>query len=129
MSGVLFRTGRATLLPAAREKLAKVAGILASHKGLRIQAEGFTDSTGSAEFNEKLSRERAEAAKDFLVSQGVPPEAISSVGYGPGHPVADNATEAGRQVNRRVELVLSGEGITPPQALSGSAPAPEGARP
>ena len=122
MSGVLFKTGQATLMPAAREKLAKVAGILAIHKGLRIEADGFTDSTGPAPLNEKLSESRAQAARDFLVSQGVAADAIVSKGFGADHPIAGNDTEAGRQENRRVELVVSGEGLTAPE----SAPAPSG---
>jgi len=123
MSGVLFKTGQATLVPAAREKLAKVAGILAIHKGLRIEADGFTDSTGPAPLNEKLSESRAQAARDFLVSQGVAADAIVSKGFGADHPIAGNDTVAGRQENRRVELVVSGEGIDAP------APAPEGPAP
>jgi outer membrane protein OmpA-like peptidoglycan-associated protein len=115
MSGVLFRTGQAKLVPAAREKLAKVAGILASHKGLKIEANGFTDSTGREEINARLSESRAQAARDFLVSQGVAPEAIVSKGFGAEHPIADNGTVSGRQENRRVELVVSGEGLTPPE--------------
>jgi outer membrane protein OmpA-like peptidoglycan-associated protein len=114
MSGVLFKTGQAKLMPTAREKLAKVAGILAVHKGIKIEADGFTDSTGPAEVNEKLSESRAQAARDFLVSQGVPPDAIVSKGFGPENPIADNSTPTGRQENRRVELVVSGEGITNP---------------
>ena len=115
MSGVLFKTGKATVLPTAREKLAKIAGILATHKGLKIEADGFTDSTGTGSFNAKLSENRAQAVRDFLVSQGVPSEAIISRGFGQDHPIASNDTEAGRQENRRVELVVSGEGITGPR--------------
>lgn len=114
MSGVLFQTGKATLLPAAREKLAKIAGILSTHKGLRIEADGYTDSTGSDEFNQRLSEQRAGATKDYLVSQGVSAEAITSKGFGKENPIAANETNAGRQENRRVELVVSGEGITTP---------------
>ena len=114
MSGVLFQTGKATLLPAAREKLAKIAGILSTHKGLRIEADGFTDSTGSDELNQRLSEQRASATKDYLVSQGVSAETISSKGFGKENPIASNETNAGRQENRRVELVVSGEGITIP---------------
>jgi outer membrane protein OmpA-like peptidoglycan-associated protein len=113
MSGVLFKTGQANLVPEAREKLAKVAGILATHKGLRIEADGFTDSTGTATTNEKkLSASRAQAARDFLVGQGVPAAAIVSRGFGADRPIAGNDTAEGRQENRRVELVVSGEGIT-----------------
>jgi outer membrane protein OmpA-like peptidoglycan-associated protein len=115
MSGVLFKTGKATVLPTAREKLAKIAGILATHKGLKIEADGFTDSTGTGQFNARLSENRAQAVRDFLVSQGVPSEAIISRGFGEDHPIASNDTEAGRQENRRVELVVSGEGITGPR--------------
>ena len=82
MSGVLFKTGQSTLLPAAREKLAKVAGVLATHQGIRIKAEGFTDSTGNPELNGAALPERAEAARDFLVGQGVPAGAITFEGFG-----------------------------------------------
>jgi outer membrane protein OmpA-like peptidoglycan-associated protein len=112
MSGVLFQTGKATLLPAAREKLAKVAGILSTHKGLVVEADGFTDSTGSADFNQRLSGQRAENVRNYLVSQGVSGSSISSKGFGKENPIADNGTMAGRQENRRVELVVSGAGIT-----------------
>jgi outer membrane protein OmpA-like peptidoglycan-associated protein len=112
MSGMLFQTGKATLVPSAREKLAKIAGILSTHKGLVVEADGFTDSTGSDAFNQRLSGERAENARDYLVSQGVSESSISSKGFGKENPIADNATAAGRQENRRVELVVSGAGIT-----------------
>ena len=112
MSGVLFQTGKAALVPDAREKLAKIAGILATHKGLMIEADGFTDSTGNAGANLRLSEHRAENTRDYLVSQGVPVDGISFKGFGIENPVATNATTAGRQENRRVELVVSGVGIT-----------------
>jgi outer membrane protein OmpA-like peptidoglycan-associated protein len=112
MSGVLFQNGQATLLPAAREKLSKVAGILSTHKGLRIEAEGHTDSNGSDAFNQTLSEKRAENAKDYLVQQGVASSSITSRGFGEGSPIASNGTETGRQENRRVELVVSGVGLT-----------------
>lgn len=115
MSGVLFENGKATLLPTAREKLAKIAGILSTHKGLKIEAEGFTDSNGSDASNQILSEKRAQNAMDYLVQQGVAGEAISFKGFGPSHPIATNETAAGRQENRRVELVVSGEGLTTPQ--------------
>lgn len=115
MSGVLFLNGKATLLPAAREKLAKIAGILSTHKGLMIEADGFTDSTGSDDFNQRLSEERASATKDYLVGQGVPAQTISFKGFGKDNPISSNETNAGRQENRRVELVVSGEGITAPK--------------
>ena len=112
MSGVLFQNGKATLLPAAREKLAKIAGILATHKGLKLEADGYTDSTGSDAFNLRLSEQRAENTRDYLVSQGVAAGSIISKGFGKESPIATNDTDAGRQENRRVELVVSGEGIT-----------------
>ncbi len=111
MSDVLFQTGKSTLLPAAREKLAKIAGILSTHKGLMIEADGFTDSTGSDEFNQRLSVDRASATKDYLVSQGVPADSITFKGFGKENPIASNETDAGRKENRRVELVVSGEGL------------------
>jgi outer membrane protein OmpA-like peptidoglycan-associated protein len=116
MSGVLFQSGKATLLPIAREKLAKVAGVLATHKGLVIETEGFTDSTGGSGMNQRLSEQRAKNTMDFLVSQGVPATAISFKGFGEENPIASNDTTAGRQENRRVELVVSGVGITPVKA-------------
>ena len=112
MSGVLFENGKSTLLPTAREKLSKIAGILSTHKGLKIEADGFTDSTGSEAFNQRLSEQRAKNAMDFLVSQGVAPDSVTFKGFGEGNPIATNNTAAGRQENRRVELVVSGEGIT-----------------
>jgi outer membrane protein OmpA-like peptidoglycan-associated protein len=116
MSGVLFQSGKATLLPIAREKLAKVAGVLATHKGLVIETEGFTDSIGGSGMNQRLSEQRAKNTMDYLVSQGVPATAISFKGFGEESPIASNDTSAGRQENRRVELVVSGEGITPARA-------------
>ena len=115
MSGVLFQNGKATLLPAGREKLSKIAGILSTHKGLMIEADGFTDSIGTEVYNQRLSESRASNTKDYLVAQGVSAASISFVGFGEGNPVASNETNAGRQENRRVELVVSGEGITAPK--------------
>jgi outer membrane protein OmpA-like peptidoglycan-associated protein len=112
MSGMLFQSGKATLEPSAREKLAKIAGILSTHKGLRIEAEGFTDSTGGDALNQHLSEQRADASRAYLVSQGVASEAISSKGFGKANPIASNETSTGRQANRRVELVVSGTGVT-----------------
>ncbi len=115
MSGVLFQNGKATLLPAAREKLAKIAGILSTHKGLEIEADGFTDSNGSEAYNLRLSEQRASNTRDYLVSQGVKADAITFEGFGEEFPIASNDTNSGRQENRRVELVVSGEGITDPK--------------
>jgi outer membrane protein OmpA-like peptidoglycan-associated protein len=112
MSGVLFENGKAELLPAAREKLAKIAGILSAHTGLKIEAEGHTDSNGSDASNQALSEKRAENTRSYLIQQGVKADSITFKGFGEGSPIATNDTAAGRQENRRVELVLSGEGIT-----------------
>jgi outer membrane protein OmpA-like peptidoglycan-associated protein len=112
MSGVNFKTGKATLMPSAREKLAKIAGLILAHPGLKLESEGYTDSTGSDELNQKLSEQRAQAARDYLVAQGVSPDAIISRGLGKASPIASNDTAKGRLDNRRVELVVSGTGIT-----------------
>jgi outer membrane protein OmpA-like peptidoglycan-associated protein len=112
MSGMLFQPGKATLEPAAREKLAKIAGILSTHKGLIIEADGFTDNTGGDALNQRLSEQRADASRDFLVSQGVASDAIMAKGFGKSNPIAPNDTSKGRKANRRVELVVSGNGVT-----------------
>ena len=109
MSDVLFDTGQYSLKPGAREKLAKVAGIILGHPGLKIAVEGHTDSVGGDEYNRKLSENRANSVRAYLVSQSIDPSAITAKGFGKTMPVADNSTAAGRQVNRRVELVVSGE--------------------
>jgi outer membrane protein OmpA-like peptidoglycan-associated protein len=111
MADVLFDSGKYTLRPAAREKLAKLAGIVLGHPGLRLAAEGHTDSTGSTEFNQKLSVKRAEAVAEYLSSQGVPHDSLNASGFGDTNPIAPNGTAAGRQKNRRVELIVSGEVI------------------
>ncbi len=111
MSDVLFDTGKYTLKEPAREALARFSGIVLSHPGLNIQVEGYTDSTGGDELNQKLSEHRADAVHDFLISQGVNPQSITALGYGKSYPVASNDTAAGRKLNRRVELVVSGEVI------------------
>jgi outer membrane protein OmpA-like peptidoglycan-associated protein len=111
VSDVLFDTGSATLKPGAREKLARVAGILASHPDLHIEIEGHTDSVGGDDYNLRLSERRAESVRAYLVQQRIPPAAVDTEGFGESRPVATNATTAGRQQNRRVELVVSGESI------------------
>lgn len=111
MSDVLFDTGSYTLKPGAREKLAKISGILLAHPGLNLQIEGHTDSVGSDEFNQQLSEQRAGSVRDFLAEQGVPVSTITARGFGKTQPVADNETPEGRQRNRRVELVLNGDSI------------------
>jgi len=111
MADVLFDTGRYTLKPATREKLAKISGIVLAHPGLTLQIEGYTDSVGSDDFNQRLSEQRAGSVLDFLAEQGVPASAMTSHGFGKTQPVASNDTADGRQKNRRVELVVNGEAI------------------
>jgi outer membrane protein OmpA-like peptidoglycan-associated protein len=109
MSDVLFDTGKSTLRPGAREKLAKVSGIIQSHPGLKLEVEGHTDSVGGDEYNQQLSEKRAEAVRAYLVQQGIPADSITAKGYGKSRPVVSNATAEGRQRNRRVEMVVSGD--------------------
>ena len=111
MSDVLFDFNKYTLKPEAREKLAKVSGILVAYPGLKLQVEGYTDNIGTDEYNQKLSEERAGGVKDYLVSQSVQDANISAAGYGKSDPVADNSSAAGRAENRRVQLVVSGTPI------------------
>ncbi len=109
MQDVLFATAKYQLSQQAQLALARIAGIIVSHPGLNIHVEGYTDSTGTVNFNQKLSDQRADTVKNFLVSQGVNPDTVTSQGYGESYPVASNETSQGRQLNRRVELVVSGE--------------------
>jgi outer membrane protein OmpA-like peptidoglycan-associated protein len=109
MSDVLFDTGKYTLKPGAREKLAKISGIILAHPGLTITVEGHTDSVGGDEYNMKLSEDRANAVRAYLVSQGLDTGIVTAQGFGKTRPVADNSTAAGRQQNRRVEMVVAGD--------------------
>ena len=111
MSDVLFDTGSFTLKPGAREKLAKVSGILLAHPGLTMQIEGHTDSVGSDAFNVRLSEQRADSVRDFLGEQGVSLSSVTAQGFGKAEPVATNDTAEGRQRNRRVEIVVNGDSI------------------
>ena len=111
MADVLFDTGKYTLRPLAREKLARVAGIVLAHPGLNIEVEGHTDSVGGEAYNQRLSEQRADSVRAYLINQGLRPETLTARGFGKGTPVASNDTAAGRQQNRRVELVVSGEVI------------------
>jgi outer membrane protein OmpA-like peptidoglycan-associated protein len=111
LSDVLFDTGKFSLKPNTQISLAKVAGILEAYPGLKVQVEGYTDSVGSDELNQKLSENRANAVMNFLVGQGVQQANITAHGYGKNNPVADNSTAAGRAQNRRVNLVVSGDAI------------------
>jgi outer membrane protein OmpA-like peptidoglycan-associated protein len=114
MSDVLFDTGKYSLKPGAREKLAKVAGILLAYPGLNIEVGGYTDNVGGDEMNQKLSENRAGSVRDYLVQQGVARNSVSAQGFGNTLPVASNDNSAGRQQNRRVELLVSGEAIGNP---------------
>jgi outer membrane protein OmpA-like peptidoglycan-associated protein len=118
MSDVLFDFNKYTLKPEAREKLAKVSGILLAYPNLQLQVEGYTDNIGSDDYNQKLSQQRADAVKDYLASQGVTQTNISATGYGKSDPIADNSTNDGRAQNRRVQMVVSGNSI----GVQGSAP-------
>jgi outer membrane protein OmpA-like peptidoglycan-associated protein len=111
MTDVLFDTGKYNLRPAARERLARLSGIVLAHPGLNLEVEGHTDSTGSDEFNQKLSEQRAETTRSYLVDQGLTASQVTAKGFGKTMPVADNSTAAGRQKNRRVEIIVSGEVI------------------
>jgi outer membrane protein OmpA-like peptidoglycan-associated protein len=123
MSDILFDTGKYTLKPGAREKLAKVAGILLAYPGLKVQVEGYTDTTGSPEFNQRLSEQRAATVRDYLVQQGINLNSVTAAGFGESNPVASNSTSSGRQQNRRVEMVVSGEPIGDVASLNNNAPA------
>jgi len=111
MSDVLFDTARYTIKPDTKVALAKVSGILEAYPGLKVQVEGYTDSVGGDDYNQKLSENRANSVEQFLVSQGVPQTNLSAAGYGKADPVADNGTSSGRAQNRRVQLVVSGNAI------------------
>ena len=120
MSDVLFDTGKYSLKPGAREKLAKVAGILLAYPGLNIEVDGYTDNVGGDEMNQQLSENRARSVRDYLVQQGVATNSVSAKGFGNTLPVATNDNAAGRQQNRRVELVVSGDAIGNPITTTGS---------
>jgi outer membrane protein OmpA-like peptidoglycan-associated protein len=127
MSDVLFDTGQATLKPGARERLAKVAGIILAYPDLNLQVEGHTDSVGSDQYNQRLSERRAEAVRAYLIAQGVRSSSISAQGFGKAQPIASNTTAAGRQLNRRVEMVVSGQAIgTVMSRPAGAAPSTRG---
>jgi len=111
ISDVLFDTGQYSLKPAAREKLAKVSGIVLAHPGLRLEVEGHTDSVGSDDFNQQLSEKRSAAVRDYLVQQGISINSVTARGFGKTQPVASNDTASGRQQNRRVEMIVAGDVI------------------
>ncbi len=111
MSDVLFRSGSFELLPGARERLAKVSGIILAYPSLHLAVEGHTDSIGSDDYNQNLSEQRASAVRDYFAQQGISAASIEAHGFGKTEPIATNDTPEGRQQNRRVELVLSGDAI------------------
>jgi outer membrane protein OmpA-like peptidoglycan-associated protein len=111
MADVLFETGKYALSQDAQLKLAKLSGIIQAHPGLNLAIEGHTDTIGTPDFNMKLSQQRADSVRDFLSKQGLSPDTITAKGMGQDSPVADNSTAAGRKLNRRVEIIVSGEMI------------------
>lgn len=111
MSDVLFDTGSYTLRAGAREKLAKISGILLAYPGLKVQVEGYTDSTGTMDFNQQLSEQRAGMVRDYLIDQMVPASSVTARGFGESQPIASNDSAEGRQQNRRVQLVVTGDAI------------------
>jgi len=128
MSDVLFKSGSFELLTAARERLAKVSGIVLAYPSLHLAVEGHTDSVGSDEYNRQLSERRAQTVRDYLVQQGISPDAIAASGFGKSEPVASNDTPEGRQQNRRVELVLSGDAIGSSTGIESATTASTGQR-
>ncbi len=121
MPDVLFDIGQYTLKPAARERLARISGIVLAYPDLKLQIEGYTDSIGSDEFNQKLSEKRAATVRDYLIDANVPLDSITAHGLGKANPIADNATAAGRKLNRRVEMIVSGDVIGTQVGAAGAA--------
>lgn len=126
MPDVLFDSGSYTLKPAARERLARISGIVLAYPDLRLEIEGHTDSVGSDAYNQTLSEKRAGSVRDYLMSNGVSINNVIARGMGKENPVADNSTAAGRKLNRRVELIVSGDvigtQITPGATTTPAAP-------
>jgi outer membrane protein OmpA-like peptidoglycan-associated protein len=118
MSDVLFDFNKSSLRQAAREKLAKISGIILSHPGLTLEVDGYTDSIGSEDYNLKLSDQRAGGVRSYLIGEGIAPDSITARGFGKDNPVAPNENAAGRQKNRRVEMVVSGDIIGTPIGTS-----------
>ena len=111
MPDVLFDSGQYTLKPAARERLARISGIVLAYPELKLEIEGHTDSIGGDEYNQRLSEKRAASVRDYLVDSGVTINNVIARGYGKTLPIADNSTAAGRKLNRRVEMIVSGDVI------------------
>jgi outer membrane protein OmpA-like peptidoglycan-associated protein len=123
MSDVLFRSGSFELMPGARERLAKVSGIILAYPSLHLAVEGHTDSVGTDEYNQKLSEQRADVVRDYFVQQGISGSSVDAQGFGKSEPIASNDTPEGRQQNRRVELILSGDAIGNTTQQSSTQPA------
>jgi outer membrane protein OmpA-like peptidoglycan-associated protein len=111
MPDVLFDPGQYTLKPVARERLARISGIVLAYPELKLQIEGYTDSIGSDAFNQRLSEKRAATVRDYLVDSGISINTVFARGLGKSNPIGDNTTAAGRKVNRRVEMIVSGDVI------------------
>ncbi len=111
MPDVLFDFNKYTLKPEARERLARISGIVLAYPDLKLQIEGYTDSIGSDEYNQTLSEKRADTVRAYLVSSGVSPDNVAARGMGKADPIGDNSTAAGRKLNRRVEMIVSGDVI------------------
>jgi outer membrane protein OmpA-like peptidoglycan-associated protein len=124
MPDVLFQTARFDLKPEARERLAKVAGILLAYPDLHVEIDGHTDNVGGDAYNQQLSEKRAASVRDYLASQGIPIDSMVSRGFGKTQPIASNTSADGRQRNRRVELVVSGESIGATMGQTGSPSTP-----
>lgn len=120
MSDVLFDSGKFTLRSGAREKLAKLSGIVLAHPSLQLTVEGHTDNVGTDEYNRQLSENRANSVRDYLIQQGIIASSVRARGFGESQPVASNDSAAGRQENRRVELVVSGDAIGTATSTTGS---------
>jgi outer membrane protein OmpA-like peptidoglycan-associated protein len=114
MPDVLFDTAQYNLKPGARERLARISGIVLAYPDLKLEIEGHTDSIGSDEYNQRLSEKRAASVRDYLVTSGVSINNVVATGLGKSDPVADNKTSAGRKLNRRVEMIVSGDVIGNP---------------
>src|SRR5580693_596905 len=111
MPDVLFNFNKYTLKPEARERLARISGIVLAYPDLHLNIEGYTDSIGTDEYNQTLSEKRAATVRDYLVTSGVSINNVVAQGFGKADPVADNSTAAGRKLNRRVDMVVSGDVI------------------
>jgi outer membrane protein OmpA-like peptidoglycan-associated protein len=124
MPDVLFDFNKYTLKPAARERLARVSGIVLAYPDLKLEIEGHTDSVGTEEYNQTLSEKRAATVRDYLVGSGVSIDNVTARGLGKSDPVADNSSAAGRKLNRRVEMIVSGDVIGAHIGSNPSADAP-----